>query len=374
MTRSILLLLLTLTPSFALAKHHATPTPTETLSPTPTDTATFTPVPYTGPKLYTFDALWGSKGSGPDQLNAPEGIDISPSGKMVIADSGNNRIVVWDPTGKPVTTCGSFGTKADWRNPPQFNHPTGVYVDPSKKTYVADTQNHRIVVVDEKGLVLSTWGTQGGGSGQFNLPRIVAKDHYGKIWVLDSGNSRVQVFSGLGEYVSGWGTFGDPTSNTTTALMNQPLGMALNIIDQALVADTGNFRFQVFNDGGSPVTLEGWFGDGPNQFKDPGGITITRDRVICITDGNTGRVLFYNPRFEFLGQWNAKDDILQENYHPRFRGIAGDSENRLYLVDMENCQVLRIKPLKVQENNAPTPPTPTPQDTNPYGGVGYPIR
>src|ERR1700733_1960478 len=98
-------------PSDLWAKRHHTPTPTETPTDTPTSTPTAspTPLPYTGPKLYTFDTMWGSKGANADQLNDPEGIDISPGGKMVIADTGNNRIVIWDSNGKPVTTFGSFG-------------------------------------------------------------------------------------------------------------------------------------------------------------------------------------------------------------------------------------------------------------------------
>jgi tripartite motif-containing protein 71 len=370
-------------PSDLWARKHHTPTPTETPADTPTETPipTATPVPYNGPKLYTFDTMWGTKGSNADQLNAPEGIDISPLGKMVIADTGNSRVVVWDENGKPVTTFGTFGSRADWKNPPQFNHPAAVFVHPdSKELYVSDTLNHRIVVLDNKGLVVSSWGTQGPGNGQFNQPRTVAKDHFGKIWVLDSGNSRVEIFSGLGQFNSTWGGFGDPTSNTLNAVMNLPLGMAINNIDQALVADTGNFRFQVFNDGGIPVTVEGWYGDGPFQFKEPAGVAITKKGVIAITDGTTGRVEFFNHRFEFMGQWTAKEDILNANYHPRIRGIACDDQNRLYLADMQNNAIIRIKPVSAPEaENTPTPaapliPTPTPPDNDPYGGAGFPIR
>ncbi len=141
-------------PSNLWAKKHRKPTPTATPTDTPTQTptATATTIAYTGPKLYTFDAIWGSKGANADQLNDPEGIDISPGGKIVIADTGNSRIVVWDLNGKPVTTLGAFGSRADWRNPPEFNHPAGVFVHPaSKKLYVADTLNQRIVVLDEHG-------------------------------------------------------------------------------------------------------------------------------------------------------------------------------------------------------------------------------
>src|SRR5581483_8974523 len=273
--------------------------------------------------------------------------DISPKGNMVIADTGNSRIVIWDENGKPITTIGSFGTQADWKNTPKFNHPGAVYVNPaSRKLYVSDTLNHRIVVVDDKGVVVSTWGSQGSGNGQFNLPRTIATDHFGNLWVLDSGNSRVEIFSGLGQFNSAWGMFADPSANTYTAIMNLPLGMALNHTDQALVADTGNFRFQVFNNGGVPVTAQGWYGEGPDQFKEPGGVAITKKSgIIAITDGTTGRVEFFNHRFDFIGQWTAKDDILNSNYHPRFRGIACDDQDRLYLTDLQNGAIVRIKPI-----------------------------
>jgi streptogramin lyase len=359
-------------------KHHASkPTLTPTTTPTQTPTATATPVPYSGPKLYTFDAMWGSKGSNNDQLNDPEGIDISPSGKIVIADTGNSRIVVWDSNGKPVTTFGSFGTRADWRNPPQFNHPTAIFIHPSKKIYVADTLNQRVVVLDERGMVLSSWGTLGTDNGDFYLPRSIAKDHFGNIWVLDSGNSRIEIFSELGQFNSTWGALGDPTSTTITAMMNLPLGMAVNNIDQGLVADTGNFRFQVFNDGGVPVTYEGWYGDGPDQFKEPIGVVITKDGTIAVGDGMTGRVEFFNARFDFIGQWTAKDDILDENYHPRFRGMAADSKGRLYLTDIQNDCVVRIKPIQALvalDTPVPVSPTPTPAEAQPYSDQGFPIR
>ena len=185
---SAFFLLVLANPSTLWAKRHHTPTPTET----PVDTPTQTPVPapYNGPRPYTFDAMWGSKGSDLNQLNDPEGIALSPDGRIFIADTANNRILVWDQDGKPLTSYGSFGTRADWRNPPQFNHPAGVFVYPSNQIYVSDTLNNRIVALDEKGLAVTAWGSQGAVTNQFNLPRSISEDHYGNLWILDSGNSR----------------------------------------------------------------------------------------------------------------------------------------------------------------------------------------
>ncbi|HVZ81412.1 MAG TPA: NHL repeat-containing protein [bacterium] len=374
----ILLALWAALPGGAWARHHSTPTPEETA--TPTATSTSTPIPYDGPKLYTYDTGWGSKGSGPDELNSPEGIDVAPDGSMIIADTANSRIVIWDREGRPVTTYGSFGSRADWQNPPQFNHPTAVFRSPaSGQIFVSDTLNQRIVVLDDKGLVVSTWGAQGNANGQFNQPRSIGQDHFGNILVLDTGNSRVQTFSALGQFISTWGALGEASPNTYTARMNQPQGMAINPIDQALVADTGNFRFQVFNTGGVPVTVQGWYGDGPDQFREPTEVAQTPQGLIAVTDGVTGRVEFFNHRFEFIGQWTASDEQQAPNYHPHFKGIASDGEGRLYLADTQNSTILRIKPLKApDEPKTPTPsprrPTPTPIDSDPYGGAGFPIR
>ncbi len=354
-------------PNFSWAKKEH-PTPTATQTATATQTSTPASAAYQGQKPYTFDVKWGSLGTAMDRLAAPEDVDIFPDGRIVIADTGNNRIMVWDKDGKPLAAYGSFGTSATWRNAPQFNHPGGVLADPSGKIYVADTLNHRVVVLDDKGLVVSTFGTQGTDKGQFNLPRAMAKDSSDNIQVLDSGNSRIEIFSGLGVPITLWGTFG-----TQPGLLNVPLGFILNNIDQAIVVDSGNFRVQVFNNNGAPVTSQGWFGEGPYEFKEPASLTLTQTGMIAVTD--KGRVQFLNGRFEFVGQWPGKDEISDASYDPRFYGIACDKDNRLYVTDRKNNCLLRLKLTKPPETPVITfKPTPTPQDSDPYGGIGFPIR
>jgi hypothetical protein len=360
------------------------------------------PKTWTGEKIYTFDTVLGSKGSGSNEVNGPEGICVGPDDNLYIADTQNNRILIWTCDGKPLKAIGSSGPSATWRNPPQFDHPAGVQVVPGGQIYVADTLNHRIVVLDSDGLVQLSWGSLGTRHRQFSMPRVVAKDHYGNIWVLDSGNSRVSNFTNSGKFNFTWGSYG-----TQDGALNYPLGMALNNIDQGILADSGNFRIQVFNDrtpssieqspvttdmgsvsmesppvNTTPVTVEGWYGDGPFQFKEPAGVAVTKTGWIAVADGLTGRVELFNGRFEFRGQWKAADENLNLAAPPRFRGVACDSQNRLYVTDIQNNCLIRLKLIKPdspviapKDNPAPTPiPTPTPDDSSPYGGPGFPIR
>jgi DNA-binding beta-propeller fold protein YncE len=320
--------------------------------------------------LYTLDKIWRADGTDGLLLNDPEAISAAPGGTLYIADTGDNRIVIWDPERKSVKTIGTFGQRADWRDPPQFNQPCGILVHPSGEIYVGDTLNHRIVALDKDGMVVTSWGSQGTDNGQFYLPRTVAKDHFGNIWVLDSGNSRVQIFSPMGEFNSAWGSFG-----SDDFLLNNPLGMAVNHIDQAIVADTGNFRFEVFNDGAVPVTQQGWYGEGPYQFKAPAGAAVTPTGLIAIAD--IDRVDFYDGddgEFEYVGRWIAGRHWAGLKTGPKFHGITCDRLSRIYLTDVNNNWVVRLRPLGPTEPRVPRKPTPIPANISPYEGQDYPIR
>ena len=73
---------------------------------------------------------WGTKGSGPGQLDAPHSIAIDARGRVLVGDRGNNRIAIFDQNGRYL---------AEWK---QFGRPTGLFVGPGDTLYVADDESN----------------------------------------------------------------------------------------------------------------------------------------------------------------------------------------------------------------------------------------
>jgi DNA-binding beta-propeller fold protein YncE len=78
-------------------------------------------------------------------LYGPRGVAVGSDGKVWIADSGNNRMVIV-AAGQPVRYVGKTGAGADG-----LSSPVGVAVSASGRVYVADIGNHRIQVLGAEG-------------------------------------------------------------------------------------------------------------------------------------------------------------------------------------------------------------------------------
>lgn len=69
---------------------------------------------------------WGTKGTGPGEFGELHGIALDSTGRVFVADRGNNRIQIFDADGTYIT---------EWK---QFGRPSGIYIDASDTLYVTD--------------------------------------------------------------------------------------------------------------------------------------------------------------------------------------------------------------------------------------------
>jgi len=95
-------------------------------------------------RLFTFGDVDGSAGVA--RLQHPLGIVFS-GGKLYLADTYNNKIKVVDPLSGETHTLVGTGQQGATDEPARFDEPAGIAAA-GDKLYVADTNNHRIRVVD----------------------------------------------------------------------------------------------------------------------------------------------------------------------------------------------------------------------------------
>ncbi len=100
-----------------------------------------------GPQAYrVVGELYGDDlGVGP--LRDPRDVVVSPNGRVYIADSGNDRILILDKHFNLLQVIEEFENGAEAS---QFSQPTGLFVTAEEKLYIADYGNRRVVVLDDK--------------------------------------------------------------------------------------------------------------------------------------------------------------------------------------------------------------------------------
>jgi sugar lactone lactonase YvrE len=72
---------------------------------------------------------WGKPGKGQGEFDEPHGMAMDSQGRLFVADRANNRIQIFDQSGKFL---------AEWK---QFGRPSGVAIDKNDVIYVADSQS-----------------------------------------------------------------------------------------------------------------------------------------------------------------------------------------------------------------------------------------
>ena len=72
---------------------------------------------------------FGTKGSGPGELNMPHTLAMDSRGRLFVGDRTNNRVAIFDQNGAFI---------ASWS---QFGRPSGVFIDGKDMLYVADSES-----------------------------------------------------------------------------------------------------------------------------------------------------------------------------------------------------------------------------------------
>lgn len=242
---------------------------------------------------WTYNAQFGNQGDDDTGLLGPYGVAVSPDGLTVwVADTSNSRIVIWTRPDSNSTTWSynaRFGTRGT--GDAQFRTPTGVAISPDTLTaWVADPNNDRITIWTRQTGTSTEWtysakfGTI--GSGNTNLAGAsdvaISADTL-TAWVADQSNSRIVVWSRVDANATEWNystQFGSDGSGDNN--FYGPFGVAISADTRtAWVADVNNNRISVWTRPDSTSlswsysTQFGSYGSGDTNFNRPYDVAVS---------------------------------------------------------------------------------------------------
>ena len=125
----------------------------------------------------------------------PNGVAVDAAGYTYVADSNNGRLLVFDQGGSLVTSVGRGAGEGN------LGLPRGVVADGQGRVYVVDTSGQMVFVYAQYQPgssqldYLGSFGTEGIDNGQFAYPNGIAADGRGRLYIADSTNDRVQLWS-----------------------------------------------------------------------------------------------------------------------------------------------------------------------------------
>ncbi|XP_070541434.1 tripartite motif-containing protein 2-like [Ptychodera flava] len=122
----------------------------------------------------------------------PFDIAISDDNTYYTLDNNNKQVVVSDENGHVIRTFGNH----------ELKDPIGLGISPSNgNVYVTDFGEHCVKIYTRSGKYLRSFGSKGKGEGEFGLPVGVKVGNNGMVFVADYVTKLVQVFSSDDQYL-----------------------------------------------------------------------------------------------------------------------------------------------------------------------------
>ncbi|XP_053207294.1 RING finger protein nhl-1-like isoform X3 [Panonychus citri] len=269
----------------------------------------------------------GTRGTEPGCFTWPRGIACGPDNSIVIADSSNHRVQVFDSTGRFLHEFGSYGSGEG-----EFDCLAGVAVNRIGQYIVSDRYNHRVQIFDPSGRFLRSFGCEGRVDGRFSYPWGITTDSLGFIYVCDKENHRVQVFQSDGTFVGKFGAIGN-----RPGLLEHPHYIAVSNTNRVIVSDSNNHRIQIFDVNGRSLSTFGCEGTEEGQFKFPRGIAVDDQGYIIVGDSGNNRIQIFNPDGTFLkafGSWGSSEGEFKG-----LEGVAVSTTGNILVCDRENHRI-----------------------------------
>ena len=216
-----------------------------------------------------------------ERLTSPIAVAVDLSSRVFVTDSAVNLVKAYSPDGKLLWQAGNLGAQGG-----ELKKPTGIAIGRGGEVLVADTGNSRIVTLSsDTGVFVGEFGKHGSGPGELSVPANLWVEPDGTVLVSDSILCRVQAFSPEGKPLFNFGECGN-----MAGYMARPRGVASDSEGNIYVVDALFNMVQIFDREGKLLLFFGGNGAGPASFQLPAGIFIDSADRIYVSDSYNRRV------------------------------------------------------------------------------------
>jgi sugar lactone lactonase YvrE len=264
---------------------------------------------------------FGEPGWRAGQLESPHGAAVSWADELLVTNTNNHRIDVFEMASlregrypRLVRTFGSIGGAPGRFQTPQWPVAISSRKDLQGLVFVSDTGNDRVQVFERTGKLVRIIGGHGKEDGKLDRPMAIAFDPSGTVlYVAENGNRRISVFAAASGRLLG--KIGEPDASGGGLAI--PQGLAVGPDGVVYVADLGPRQVRRFKpefDTKGAVTgvkeLPAWGkpGTGPGEILRPYSIAVDGSGRVYVADFETDRCQVFSAEGSFLAAFG--DDAL----------------------------------------------------------------
>ena len=248
-------------------------------------------------------------------LKTPYGIAVNSRGEMIVSESEDNQISVFDIRRQKIRT---FGSRGD--SPEQMEEPTCIAIDEKDNIYVSSS--HKLQKFTSSGELIKCVGQRGSKEGEFDDPRGVTL-YNNHVYLCDRKNDRIQVFDLDLKFIRSISSCGKGKCE-----FYEPLDVKFDSAGNMYIVEYRKERVQVMDVNGHIVRV---FGQG--KLKGPSALHIVNSYVY-VSDFNSDCIVVYDTSGQFVttfGKLSHKEGEFDRPYC-----ITSCAKGFIYVCDWNN--------------------------------------
>ena len=243
--------------------------------------------------FFEFDQKGGYVRSfGEGLFTRAHGLRIDREGNLWAGDVGAHTVRKFSRDGQVLLTIGTAGEAGEWNEAAgshKLNQPNDVAVADNGDIFIV--QGHtpgprgdaRVLKFDKTGRFLAAWGAKGTAPGLFEVAHGIAIDAKGLLWVADRENQRIQVFDQKGTFVREMKYAGLPCAMD---IGRQYVYMVNGFAGQVVRMDLD----------GKVLAVAGRPGKGPGEFGEAHFIAVSPSQELYVADSVNGALVKFVKR------------------------------------------------------------------------------